>query len=460
MSDEITKAVVALTPDGDGNANITIDGERAFTIMLEHEGWRFRMPGSDRADVLIEREPLADRSSGTSGITIDDTEAHTVTFSEEGRPDVVIPIESATPAEPSPGAHPLVGQDKYMREVAYGLLHRHNMIVYGPTGCGKTASIEYIAKALNWNLVIVSITPGANEDSMVGTQMPAAHEVTGAPTVEWVDRMIAKAVRLSQNHPTILLIDEINRIRDVNEYAALMPLLDGTARLTLPTGEVLDRGDLVLVATANPPDEYIGTNELDPAFENRLPWAPRIDYPSQEHEAEALTQRVPSLSAPAAGNIASIANRIREAAEIHHPVGFRSLLMMAQAVTSGLFTWAEAADRALIAKFPRDEQQAVSNIVSLYAVDDNGNPLTQDDSVTATAKQPLVTNVDRFDARGYALDGNGGYVTYRMPDGTEYYVASNGSDISRMNGAMVFSDDFTEIIMVAGAPFTGEQPTA
>lgn len=452
MSDANTKAVVALTPDGEGNANITIDGERAFTIMLEHEGWRFRMPGSDRADVMIEREPLADRASSTSGIMIDD-ESHTVTFSEEGRPDVVFPIETATPAEPSPGAHPLVGQDKYMREVAFGLLHRHNMIVYGPTGCGKTASIEYIAKAINWNLVIVSITPGANEDSMVGTQMPAAHEVTGAPTVEWVDRMIAKAVRLSQTHPTILLIDEINRIRDVNEYAALMPLLDGTARLTLPTGEVLDRGDLVLVATANPPDEYIGTNELDPAFENRLPWAPRIDYPAPSDEAEALTQRVPSLSAAAAGNIASIAERVRAASEIHHPIGFRSLLMMAQAVTSGLFTWAEAADRALIAKFPRDEQQAVSNIVSLYAVDDNGNPLTQDGSVTENDENDtrfMWGNVVEWDDRGFGKDANGTYVNWTAPNGNAKSVTRPGSQGSGMDGAIVI-DVSGEIHMLDGA---------
>ncbi len=439
-----TESTIALSPDGEGNANVMIDGDVAFTISLSHEGWRFLMPGMDRPDVTMERVPLASRASSTSGVEIDEANGR-VCFREEGRPDVVIPVASDIPGpeSPSPGAFPLVGQDKYMREVAYGLLHRHNMIVYGPTGCGKTASIEYIAKALNWNLVIVSVTPGANEDTMVGTQMPAAHEETGAPTVEWVDRMVARAVRLSQKHPTILLIDEINRIRDVNEYAALMPLLDGTARLTLPTGEVLDRGDLVLVATANPPDEYIGTNELDPAFENRLPWAPRIDYPAPADEAEALVQRVPTLATAASNAISLIAERIRTASEIHHPVGFRSLLMMAQAVTSGLFTWAEAADRALIAKFPRDEQQAVSNIVSLFAVDDNGNPLSDDASVTGTLTNDendssfMWGDVVAWNEHGYGMDASGNHVFHADSTGRDRYVVRPDVEVGDHSGTVV-----------------------
>lgn len=451
-----TTSTISLAPDGDGNAAIVIDGNPEFSITLTHEGWQFVMPRASRGDVSFVREPLAVvTTGGASGVTIDDS-TNEVVFAIPGRPDIRIPVEDGTPDSPSPGAFPLVGQDTYMRDIGYALHGRHNTIVFGPTGCGKTASIEYITKALNWNLVIVSITPGSNEDTMVGTQMPAAHETTGAPTVEWVDRQIAQAVRLSHDRPTVLLIDEINRIRDVNEYASMMSLLDSTQRLTLPTGETIDKGDLVVIGTANPPEEYIGTNELDPAFENRLPWTPRIDYPAIEDEAEALVSRVPTLSNGAANTMATIARKIRDASEILHPIGFRSLLMWAEAVTSGYFSWAEAADRSLVAKFPRDEQQAVLNIVSLYAVDDDGNPLTQDDSATSGAQPDYDTyfplDVVEWDAENqyYGKDEYGVWAKAHY-SGTEYFIAKYGSEGATRDNSMSFHTDGT-VATVAGQP--------
>jgi len=441
-----TTSTISLAPDGDGNANVVIDNEPAFTITLTSEGgWNFVMPRASRSDVAFSREPVDSATTTQSGVFIDYA-TDEVVFAEKGRPDMRIPVETGTPDSESPGAHPLVGQNKYLRDIGYALLGRHNTIVFGPTGCGKTASIEWLTKLLNWNLVIVSITPGSNEDTMVGTQMPAAHETTGAPTVEWVDRQIARAVRVSHGRPTVLLIDEINRIRDVNEYACMMSLLDSTQRLTLPTGETVDKGDLVVIATANPPDEYIGTNELDPAFENRLPWTPRIDYPSIMDEAEALVGRVPTISNGAATTMATIASRIRAAAEIMHPIGFRSLLMWAQSVSSGFFTWAEAADRSLVAKFPKDEQQSVLNIVSMYAVDDDGNPLTESSALTGEYT-PL--NVLSWTDTGYGMDSNDDYVQFTCLDGRDRYVAKAGGDCSTLMGSVVL--DHGEVaIMIDG----------
>ena len=364
--------IITLTPDGQGNAALMVDGTPAVTVSVGVNGHvGIELPVATRGDVFITRDSATYTANGGSGIA---TDPANVTAMKPGRPNIVVPIEPGVPDSPSPGAHPLVGQDPYLYDMLYALSTRTNTIVFGPTGCGKTASVEWLTSLLNWNLVIVSITPGSNEDTIVGTQLPAAHDVTGAPTVKWHDRMIASAVRFSHDRPTVLLIDEINRIRDVNEYAALMPLLDGTARLTLPTGEVIDRGDLVLVATANPPHEYVGTNELDPAFENRLPWTPTIDYPDATDEALALCSRIPTLDPTVAKNMCEVVARIRHAGEITHPVGFRSLEAWAKALDSGFFTWSESAERALIAKFPTDEQQAVRNVLAMFAVGDDGLP--------------------------------------------------------------------------------------
>jgi MoxR-like ATPase len=368
-------ATITLTPDTTGkSASLVVDGRSVVNVAIGVNGnVGITLPAVDVTNpgVFFTRESHSAAGSTLSGIDSDST---SVWIDNAGKPRITMPIESGSPESPSPGAYPLIGQDTYLYDVMYALSTRTNTIVFGPTGCGKTASIEWLTALLNWNLMIVSVTPGANEDTMVGTQLPAAHEQTGAPTIKWHDRQIARAARMSNTHPTVLLLDEINRIRDVNEYAALMPLLDGTARLTLPTGEVIDKGDLVLIATANPPHEYVGTNELDPAFENRLQWTPTIDYPDPADEALALCSRIPTLDAAVAKNICDVAQRIRQANEISHPVGFRSLETWARAIDSGCYTWSEAAERALIAKFPDEERQPVRNVLAMFAVGDDGQP--------------------------------------------------------------------------------------
>jgi hypothetical protein len=164
---------------------------------------------------------------------------------------------------------------------------------------------------------------------------------------------------------------------------------------------------------------------------------------------------VPTLSNGAAETMATIARKIRDASEIMHPIGFRSLLMWAEAVTSGFFTWHEAVDRSLVAKFPRDEQQAVLNIVSLYAVDDDGNPLTQDSSVTSGEPDydtyfPLhVVKWDDQDTYpGFGVDDHGHWAS-TPHDGSSYFIAKFGSPAATRPNAISFHTDGT-VATVAG----------
>lgn len=361
---------VELTPDPNdpSKGNLTVDGTHVTSINITHAGGvNIELPtfdpGYSTESVFVTRRRSQVESNTESGISVADGN---VVARYPGKPDIVIPICEGVPSSPSPGATPLVGQDEYLYDLAYAIKNRMNTMVTGPTGCGKTVSFQYLAALLNCNLVTVSITPGTDEDSIIGSYMPAAHPETGAPTVQYLDQAITKAVRLSNEMLTFVQIEEMNRVSNVNIFASLMTLLDGSGFIQLPTGERVHRGDLLVVATCNPADEYVGTNELDPALESRFPWAPSITYPKPEHEFAAISSRVPELGDEYLRQMSEVVKRIRSAGEISHPIGFRPIEAWAQALASGSFSWHESATRSFINKFPRDERKSVENIITMF----------------------------------------------------------------------------------------------
>ena len=142
-----------------------------------------------------------------------------------------------------------------------------NVLIYGPTGPGKTTSVEAWAAERGLRMATVS-----GNASMEPSQMTGKFVADGTGSFAWIDGPVTDVVR----NGGVLLLDEVNFISP-KIYTVLYSLLDGRRMITLLDhhGETIEaHKDLTIFATMNP--DYIGTTPLNFAFRNRfdiqIPW--------------------------------------------------------------------------------------------------------------------------------------------------------------------------------------------
>jgi len=142
-----------------------------------------------------------------------------------------------------------------------------NVLIYGPTGPGKTTAVE--AWAAERDLRLATISGNA---SMEPSQMTGKFVSDGEGAFMWIDGPVTDVVR----NGGVLLLDEVNFINP-KIYTNLYALTDGRRSITLLDhhGETIEaHPDLTIFATMNP--DYIGTTPLNYAFRNRfdiqIPW--------------------------------------------------------------------------------------------------------------------------------------------------------------------------------------------
>lgn len=141
-----------------------------------------------------------------------------------------------------------------------------NVLIYGPTGPGKTTSVEAWAAERQLKLATVSGNATMEPSQMFGKMT----QIDGS--WQWIDGPVTDVVR----NGGVLLLDEVNFINP-KIYTVLYPLMDGRRQITLldHLGETIQaHKDLTIYATMNP--DYIGTTPLNFAFRNRfdiqIPW--------------------------------------------------------------------------------------------------------------------------------------------------------------------------------------------
>ncbi len=190
-----------------------------------------------------------------------------------------------------------VADEVELYESAYSV--RMPMMLKGPTGCGKTRFVEYMAWKLNRPLITVACNEDMTASDLVGRFLLDASGTT------WQDGPLAIAAR----HGAICYLDEVVEARQ-DTTIVIHPLTD--ARRVLPLekkGELIQaHPDFQMVISYNPGYQAL-MKDLKQSTKQRF-GALDFNYPTHEIEAEIVVHET-SVSTEVANKLVSIAERAR-----------------------------------------------------------------------------------------------------------------------------------------------------
>ena len=189
------------------------------------------------------------------------------------------------------------GHEIALYEHAYA--HRIPLILKGPTGCGKTRFVEYMAWKLGRPLVTLACNEDMTASDLVGRFLLDAHGTA------WHDGPLTLAVR----HGGICYLDEVVEARQ-DTTVVIHPLTD--ARRILPLdkkGEVVHaHPDFQLVVSYNPGYQS-RSKDMKPSTRQRFA-ALEFDYPDAAVEAEIVAHEA-EIALELAAHLVGIARRSR-----------------------------------------------------------------------------------------------------------------------------------------------------
>ncbi|AHK79800.1 ATPase AAA [Ectothiorhodospira haloalkaliphila] len=190
-----------------------------------------------------------------------------------------------------------VGDEVDLYEAAYAV--RMPMMLKGPTGCGKTRFVEYMA----WKLGKPLITVACNED-MTASDLVGRY-LLDANGTRWQDGPLTLAAR----HGAICYLDEVVEARQ-DTVVVIHPLTDNRRVLPLEKkGELVEaHEDFQLVISYNPGYQSL-MKDLKQSTKQRF-GALDFAYPEADVEKEIVSHET-GVSADVAGKLVGVAERAR-----------------------------------------------------------------------------------------------------------------------------------------------------
>ncbi|MFP4382254.1 MAG: CbbQ/NirQ/NorQ/GpvN family protein [Candidatus Sumerlaeia bacterium] len=231
------------------------------------------------------------------------------------------------------------------------------LIIKGPTGCGKTRFIEYMAHELNLPLITVS----CHED-LTGADLVGRFLFKDDQTV-WQDGPLTLAVR----HGGICYLDEIVEARK-DTTVIIHSLTDDRRILYLDkTGEVIRaHPDFMMVLSYNPGYQSI-VKDLKHSTKQRFA-SLNFDHPAIDVESRIIESET-GLDGETSRQLAEMGSKIREMKGygLDEGVSSRLLVYVGRLMKGGL-TAVEACRAAISQTLTEEEEvmEAISNIVNLY----------------------------------------------------------------------------------------------
>lgn len=137
-----------------------------------------------------------------------------------------------------------------------------NLVLKGPSGTGKTTSVQIVAKMLSIPVYIQNYSMGTEEAQILGENIPNPDPSAKHPFI-WQDGLLTKCVR----YGGIYMADEVNMGKP-DVLAVLNNLLDGVEQITI-SGQTINRHpNCIIIVAYN--HGYEGTKLLNKAWKNRF----------------------------------------------------------------------------------------------------------------------------------------------------------------------------------------------
>ena len=218
------------------------------------------------------------------------------------------------------------------------------VMLKGPTGCGKTRFVEYMAWRLQRPLVTISCHDDLTASDLIGRFL-VRHDGTA-----WQDGPLTRAVR----EGAICYLDEIVEARQ-DTVVVLHPLTDHRRILPLDkTGEVIDAApSFQLVVSYNPGYQRM-LKDLKPSTRQRFV-ALDFGFPPPDREA-AIVEREGQADHATAHALVALAQRLRALQDrgLAEVPSTRLLVATARLIASGIGT-REACQAALVSPLSDDD---------------------------------------------------------------------------------------------------------
>lgn len=238
----------------------------------------------------------------------------------------------------------------------YAWRHRLPMLIKGPTGCGKTRFIQYMAAQLGRPLYTV-----ACHDDLTAADLVGRHLI-GDNGTYWSDGPLTRAVR----EGAICYLDEVVEARK-DTTVVLHPLTDDRRILPIErTGETLQApAEFMLVVSYNPGYQNL-LKGMKPSTRQRFV-AKSFDFPAPGLEAEVL-QGETGIDAALATRLVTLATALR-ALKDHdlEEAASTRLLVYAATLIKGGFDPLEACRAALVEPLTDDGETTVALMEVVHA---------------------------------------------------------------------------------------------
>lgn len=235
--------------------------------------------------------------------------------------------------------------------------HQLPVLIKGPTGCGKTRFVQYMAQQLQRPLYTVACHDDLTAADLVGRYL-IGHQGT-----YWQDGPLTRAVR----EGAICYLDEVIEARK-DTTVVLHPLADDRRVLPLEaTGEWLEAAPgFMLVVSYNPGYRNV-MKGLKPSTRQRFV-ALSFDYPKAEQET-LIVQQEANVNAELAGTIVRLGRALRHLGghDLEEAPSTRLLIHTARFMRSGVSAY--DACMACLAQPLSDDaltQAAIADVVSAH----------------------------------------------------------------------------------------------